>query len=205
MYCRSDISYIIYHVSHIIYDISHITHHISYIIYHISHITYHVSHMMYHISHIMYHISRITFHMSYTIYHVSRITYHMSHLIFHISRITYHISYTTYHKSYMIYQFLSCYFQLPRFGPIQWVHMTPHETHRSVWLNSFGVLPFLFLLPPAAMMGVARAFFERVVVRVLVGRWVLQYLTPEELHRLEVRWGTTVFKFVLQGRFRPKL
>ena len=55
------------------------------------------------------------------------------------------------------------------------------------------------------MMGLARTVFGRMAFTVLVGRWLLQFLTPEELHRLEVRWGTTVFKFVYRTVFRPKL
>ena len=50
-------------------------------------------------------------------------------------------------------------------------------------------------------MRVVRDVVARAALTVFTMRWLLQYLTPEELHRLEVRWGTTVLKFVYMGAF----
>lgn len=49
------------------------------------------------------------------------------------------------------------------------------------------------------MMRILRDVAARVVFRM---NCLLQFFTPEELHRLEVRWDTTVFKLVsLRERF----
>ena len=84
------------------------------------------------------------------------------------------------------------------FGPIQWVHMTRHESHRSFWLNRSLVF-FLASSLYLAMMRILRDVAARVVFRM---NCLLQFFTPEELHRLEVRWDTKVFKLVsLRERF----
>ena len=59
----------------------------------------------------------------------------------------------------------------------------------------------LSFFPPGTMVRVMRDVVARAALTVFTMPWLLQYLTPEALHRLEVRWGTTVFKFVYRGGF----
>lgn len=85
-----------------------------------------------------------------------------------------------------IEQWLLRYFQLPGFGPVQWVNdMSPHGAHRS-FLDQFvcpcSLQPFFFSATMMNMMMMVAINSAMVVLRMPI---LLQMLTPSEL---EVRF-----------------
>ena len=76
---------------------------------------------------------------------------------------------------------------------------TWHDMNHTAAFGWIGLSFFLASSLYLAMMRILRDVAARVVFRM---NCLLQFFTPEELHRLEVRWDTTVFKLVsLRERF----
>ena len=76
---------------------------------------------------------------------------------------------------------------------------TWHDMNHTAAFGWIGLSFFWASSLYLAMMRILRDVAARVVFRM---NCLLQFFTPEELHRLEVRWDTTVFKLVsLRERF----